>query len=101
VPLNVYNKPANHHHSQSIVAIHGLDPTGTQDHGMKTWTSRDNKMWLRDFLPQQLPKARIMVFGWNANVVFDPSINGIRDHARLLLTRLYNLRIVSFLKEQQ
>src|SRR5277367_3733735 len=37
-----------------IVAVHGLGGDA-----YKTWTHENGKLWLRDFLPDQLPGARI------------------------------------------
>jgi hypothetical protein len=45
-------------------------------------------MWLKDFLPNDLPNARIMLFGYNANVAFEPSTSGILEQAEDLLNRL-------------
>lgn len=80
--------------SLSIVAVHGLNPTGAKDHAFATWTS-GGKMWLRDFLPAKLTTARVMVFDYNANVAFTTSMNGIREHATVLLSRLNDARKVS------
>jgi hypothetical protein len=70
----------------SIVAVHGLG-----GHRYTTWTS-GNTMWLQDLLPSKLPRARIMTFGYNADVVNNFSTFGIRDHARKLLSLLRNKR---------
>jgi len=45
----------------SIIAIHGLD--GDRE---KSWTS-GNVLWLRDLLPSEIPNARILTYGYNAN----------------------------------
>lgn len=47
-------------------------------------------MWLRDFLPQQesLAKARVLLFGYNANVAFNTSEAGVTQQASNLLNRL-------------
>lgn len=45
-------------------------------------------MWLKDFLPQKLKTARVLLFGYNANVAFQTSTSGISDHAVNLLNRL-------------
>jgi hypothetical protein len=48
----------------SLIAIHGLngDP-------INTWTHKETGvMWLRDVLPEVLPRARIMTYGYNANL---------------------------------
>lgn len=50
-------------------------------------------MWLKDFLPEQIPFARILLFGYNANVVFNSGQSGLREHADDLLDRLRRKRI--------
>jgi hypothetical protein len=73
-------------HIISIVAVHGLNPKNTEFHAEKTWTSeKTQKLWLRDFLPAQLPSARIFIFGYNSNVAFETSSAGLSEHAGNLL----------------
>ena len=73
----------------SIVAIHGLGGDAT-----KTWTHPQNgAYWLKDFLPADVPGARIFTFGYNANVVFGNSTANIRDHAKELLSSLIDERV--------
>lgn len=67
----------------SIVAVHGLGGSW-----QKTWTDENGKLWLRDFLPSQLPNARIMSFGYNSETVFTQSVEDIADTATSLLERL-------------
>ena len=43
-------------------------------------------------LPEKLPGARIMTFGYNAGVVGATSVASIRDTARVLLTLLHYRR---------
>lgn len=45
-------------------------------------------MWLKDFLPNDLPNARVMLFGYNSNVAFEGSTSGVHDQAQDLLNRL-------------
>jgi len=71
-----------------IVAIHGLSPFSDEHHAENTWTS-NGKLWLRDFLPRKLPRARVMLFSYNANVAFDPVNLGVRQHAEKLLELLH------------
>ncbi|RDW58022.1 hypothetical protein BP6252_13433 [Coleophoma cylindrospora] len=74
-----------------IVAVHGLNPTNSESHAEQTWTSHGSgKLWLRDFLPQQpaLAKARVLLFGYNANVAFNTSTAGVSEQASNLLNRL-------------
>ena len=54
----------------SVIAI-----TGLGGHAFDSWRSRiatkrpiDRPMWLRDFLPQQFPNARIMTYGYGSGL---------------------------------
>ena len=72
----------------SIVAVHGLngDPT-------ESWTHPNNKsMWIKDYLPLDVPNVRVMSFGYNANVAFGSTTATIMDHARDLLSSLVDER---------
>jgi pimeloyl-ACP methyl ester carboxylesterase len=73
--------------SCSIVAVHGLG--GSWD---TTWTDENKKLWLRDFLPLDLPRARIMSYGYNAHTAFSKAVTDISDVAASLLDRLDNER---------
>lgn len=73
-------------YSNSIVAVHGLG-----GHPYKTWTE-GQKLWLRDFIPKDLPRARILTFGYNAGLAFTKSTSTIRDFAVQLLESLRQLR---------
>jgi hypothetical protein len=77
----------------SIVAVHGLNPTNETFHAEDTWKSGD-KLWLRDFLPELLPRARVLLFGYNSNVAFASSTAGVREQAENLLNRLWLKRKV-------
>lgn len=69
--------------------IHGL--TGDREN---TW-KRDGVLWPRDLLPKRLPQARIMTFGYDANVVSFLSAvsqNRIASHAQNLLSSLADAR---------
>jgi len=46
----------------SIVAIHGLDGDPK-----RSWTAENGALWLRDFLPDNIPHARIIIYGYDAN----------------------------------
>jgi len=72
----------------SIVAVHGL-----LGHYMKSWThNQTKKMWLRDFLPDQIPRSRIMTFGYDARVTGTRNVIGIQENAGNLLEALTTLR---------
>lgn len=66
----------------SIVAVHGLG-----GHLFRTWTHKSQCCWLRDLLPEDIPDARIMTFGYDANVI-GSSMNTFKDSAQLLLQHL-------------
>jgi hypothetical protein len=66
------------------VAVHGLGGDA-----INSWTHQKSKaFWLRDFLPHQIPDARIMTFGYNADIAFGQSTAEIVDHAKSLLASL-------------
>jgi hypothetical protein len=70
------------------VAVHGL---GGDE--ITTWTHPKSKaFWLKDFLPQQIPDARIMTFGYNAAAAFGQSTAEIFNHAKSLLASLVDKR---------
>lgn len=72
----------------SIVAVHGL--FGDQK---DSWTHRKtNAFWLSDFLPQDVPNARVMTFGYNADAAFGNTAADIEDHAKSLLSGLIDKR---------
>ena len=73
---------------ESIIAIHGLN--GDR---FRTWTEpKSKKLWLRDFLPKDLPRGRILTFGYNATAAFENSVADIVDHGRELLGSLVERR---------
>ncbi|KAK3317309.1 Alpha/Beta hydrolase protein [Cercophora scortea] len=74
-----------------IVAVHGLNGDATH-----SWTDESpsgaSTMWLRDLLPYKLPNARVMTFGYNASVIGNTSVAGVRENARRLLSLLRDKR---------
>ena len=71
----------------SIIAIHGLGGSA-----FKTWTDKDEHLWLRDSLPAHVPTARIMTYGYASTVVFGSSRMTIDDFSLDLLSRLGLMR---------
>lgn len=69
---------------RSIVAVHGLN-----GHREKTWTA-NNVNWLHDFLPSDIPNARILTWGYDANTHSTSQINTqyLYDHAQGLVSDL-------------
>ncbi|KAH6879994.1 hypothetical protein B0T10DRAFT_412368 [Thelonectria olida] len=85
-PQEVPNE--HHNHSVDIVAVHGLNGKARG-----TWTDKPSGMlWLEDFLPEEMPEARIMTFGYDSSLTFSQSRGRIEDFARDLLNRLWMLR---------
>lgn len=86
---------------QSIVAVHGLN-----GNAMMTWTSRvGNICWLNhpEFLSKYIPNARILAWGYNANVssITGPtSSNRLLQHAQTLVHQLEADRDVSGFRSQ-
>lgn len=66
-----------------VVAVHGL-----QGDAFKTWEHENGSMWLQDFLPADIPDARIMTFGYDSTVAFSRSVAKIEDKALELLNHL-------------
>jgi len=73
----------------SIVAIHGLD-----GHREASWTANNDKLWLRDFLPQHVPSTRILTYGYDAYTVTS-STQTLNSHAENFLARLAAFRMCS------
>lgn len=71
-----------------IVALHGLN-----GHWERMWQSTANQaIWLRDFLPQQIPHARIISFGYDSILQFSKSVADIGTFAEQLLEDLRSRR---------
>ncbi|KAH0609232.1 uncharacterized protein H6S33_012718 [Morchella sextelata] len=65
----------------SIIAV-----TGLAGHAFGSWKSRgENTMWLRDFLPEHVPTARILTYGYDSTLHRNLSISGIDDFSTRLL----------------
>jgi hypothetical protein len=72
----------------SIIAVHGLKGTS-----FETWKDGKTKaLWLRDFLPEAIPTARIMTFGYDA-ALFGRSTLKLDSVADALLAGLTSVRM--------
>jgi hypothetical protein len=65
-----------------IVAVHGLNG----DY-YKTWT-HDNKLWLRDFIPKDLPGVRVFSYGYPSDLFFTLNKGSLGSYAGTLLETL-------------
>lgn len=68
----------------SIVAVHGLNPFGRKNHSLRAWSNGEH-VWLRDAFPSKEPKARVMLYEYNANLMFRSSVAGVYEWADKLL----------------
>ncbi|KLO06642.1 hypothetical protein SCHPADRAFT_837791 [Schizopora paradoxa] len=63
-----------------IIALHGLN-----GHAFDSWEFYNRKgynfMWLRDYLPERFPSARVMVYGYTANAISELGTEQIRSQA--------------------
>jgi hypothetical protein len=69
--------------SPDIVAIHGINGDA-----YSTWTNTNGAFWLRDFLPEQIPGARVFTFGYPSEVAFTRATGDIVAFGRALLEQL-------------
>ena len=71
--------------------MHGLN-----GHREKSWTDSESKiLWLRDLLPLELPNARVLTFGYDADTLkLSPGVSqlGLNDHAASLVAELLRVR---------
>jgi hypothetical protein len=77
--------------SFSIVAIHGLNPFNSKDHGFETWrkpSGENGHLWLKDALPKSLPSARTMIYIYNSNPALNPTKERFVHEAEQLLETL-------------
>lgn len=70
-----------------IIAVHGLG-----GHSSTTWTSQESgNLWLRDLLPESIPEARILTYGYSSCVT-NAVPNIISSTAQSLLEALTEKR---------
>jgi hypothetical protein len=57
------------------------------------WTAPNGVFWPKTLLPEDVPDARILLFGYNSNVALNVSGATVVDHANSLLDRLHRSRV--------
>lgn len=73
----------------SIIAV-----TGLAGHAFGSWKARGgNAMWLRDFLPENTPHARILTYGYDSKLLGNNSTASIREFSRNFLEALNSARV--------
>lgn len=72
----------------SIIAIRGL-----VGHGFGSWKScAGYTMWLRDFLPEYVPYARILAYDYDSALLENPSNASIREYSQNFFAALRVVR---------
>lgn len=87
--ISVLHTPAQGRHEVDILFVHGL-----RGHRLNTW-SKGSCCWPRDILPEDMPQARVMTFGYDTSAVHlaaATSQNSIFGHVENLLVDLKNER---------
>jgi len=65
----------------SIIAVHGLG-----SHAIGAFKAKDNNsVWLRDFLPKDIPTARMLVYGYDTTITDKDAKYSIKDLGRAFL----------------
>ncbi|KAF6811391.1 hypothetical protein CPLU01_15120 [Colletotrichum plurivorum] len=73
-----------------IVAVPGL-----ASHPIGSWKSSQrgsSKVWLRDFLPRDIPNARVLIYGYDTKLLGSDSRQSIEDMSIMLLNLLSSFR---------
>jgi hypothetical protein len=88
LPMHLQNPRFNDTESEEnylldVVAVHGI--TGD---AYNTWTHENGKLWLRDFVPDDFPGARVFSFGYNSKVFCSLGEGTVESFARSLLEGL-------------
>ncbi|KAF8526910.1 hypothetical protein BU17DRAFT_40153 [Hysterangium stoloniferum] len=76
----------------SIVAIHGLNGDREQ-----SWKADNGRLWLRDLLPNDIPQARILSYGYDAYVDRRDQLSEQTptEHARVFIAKLVLYRNIT------
>ena len=73
---------------ESIVVVPGLGCNA-----LGSWKASDlSDIWPRDFLPSDIPRARVLLFGYNTKLLDSHSNRSIRDLGSHLFETLTRLR---------
>lgn len=72
----------------SIVVVHGLAA-----HPLGSFRSRKgNEVWIRDFLPSDVPSARVLLYGYDSQLVKSSPKVSIGDLAKALVEEVVTFR---------
>ncbi|KAL7946857.1 hypothetical protein V8C42DRAFT_318947 [Trichoderma barbatum] len=75
------------------IAVDIIAVTGLAGHAFGSWKSKNKPdMWLRDFLPETIPNARILTYGYDTKLPGSQSEASIPDLSRRLLESIKTIR---------
>lgn len=68
--------------------------TGLAGHAFGSWAASSH-MWLRDFLPIDLPSARVLLYGFDSSLAGSQSRNILADLSSNFVVKLHTMRSLS------
>lgn len=72
----------------SVIAVPGL-----ASHAVGSWkASKNNDVWLRDWLPKDVPHIRVLLYGYDTTLLKNDSKSSIEDLGRAFLESLETFR---------
>ena len=81
-------KEAGASYEVDIIAVHGLG-----GHAYDTWTDHETKaFWLKDFLPDDIPSARIFTYGFPCHGAWTRSFANLSDFATMMNGYIWSMR---------
>lgn len=69
--------------------------TGLAGHAFGSWAASPHTMWLRDFLPNDIPRARILLYGYDSNLTNSQSRNILTDFSTSFVAKFHTMRSLS------
>ncbi|KAF9872960.1 ankyrin repeat domain-containing protein [Colletotrichum karsti] len=72
-----------------VIAVPGL-----ASHAVGSWkTPGENEVWLRDWLPKDIPNVRVLLYGYDTTLLKNESTSSIEDLSRRLLESVTTFRL--------
>ena len=66
--------------------------TGLAGHAFGSWAASEHHMWLRDFLPRDFPRTRILLYGYNSRLAHSQSRSIIADFTNNFVAKFHTMR---------
>ncbi|KAH0606842.1 uncharacterized protein H6S33_003676 [Morchella sextelata] len=86
--LTPLNRPEGGNSIVDVVAV-----TGLAGHAFGSWRNRESgKMWLQDFLPNDIKNIRVLTYGYNSNLIGNTVDDTLQDQRSNLFIQLLNVR---------